>query len=277
MGLEYYTRPIHICDNYYIDDLEIIELLESFNILNALCQKFNERICNECKEKKDVENIYDLKCGCTYCGNCIEKIVLQITNGIKVLNAYEKKQLGSHKCHSCNNDFDIKEALKLVKHNQEDEKDAAIRLKTFINTLCLVCNKELREEYDNSGGKKYKDVENGPKFKIIKLKKNIRNERANGIEYMEIEHLICEDCYNKYIKLKINKDDNEDEEEEDEEDEDAQAKIQKNKNKGNNNGPNKKIVDLDNGTIYCGICCRNHDLDPKLLNEGGCCSGCIIY
>ena len=277
LGLEYYTRPIHICDNYYIDDLEIIELLESFNILNALCQKFNERICNECKEKKDVENIYDLKCGCTYCGNCIEKIVLQITNGIKVLNAYEKKQLGSHKCHSCNNDFDIKEALKLVKHNQEDEKDAAIRLKTFINTLCLVCNKELREEYDNSGGKKYKDVENGPKFKIIKLKKNIRNERANGIEYMEIEHLICEDCYNKYIKLKINKDDNEDEEEEDEEDEDAQAKIQKNKNKGNNNGPNKKIVDLDNGTIYCGICCRNHDLDPKLLNEGGCCSGCIIY
>ena len=36
IGFEYYSRPIHIFQNYYINDYEIIELLESLNIINLI-------------------------------------------------------------------------------------------------------------------------------------------------------------------------------------------------------------------------------------------------
>ena len=36
IGFEYYSRPIHMFGNYYINDFEIIELLESLNIINVI-------------------------------------------------------------------------------------------------------------------------------------------------------------------------------------------------------------------------------------------------
>ena len=78
---------------------------------------------------------------------------------------------------------------------------------------------------------------------------------------MEIEHIICENCYLKYLKNKKFEDDEEEEEEENENEDDK-----------------RKAVDLETGKILCSICCRNHELDPKVMNEGGCCSGgCITF
>ena len=261
IGLEYYTRPIHLCNNYYINDLEVIELLESFNLLSALCQKYNEQMCDNCKVKKEnTENLFDLKCGCCFCEECIESIMLKITNGIKVLNPLEKKNIkeNEYKC-ICDNQLDLDTILKHIKYNQNDEKEASERLKTYINTLCMICTCQLREQ-DSINEKKY--INNKTKFKTIKLKKNIRNERANGIEYMEIEHLICEKCYLKHLKnQKFEAEEEEGEEEEDE-----------------NEEGDKKVIDLETGKIFCGICCRSHELDPKFMNEGGCCSGgCITF
>ena len=252
IGLEYYTRPIHLCQNYYINDLEVIELLESSNILCALCQKYNERMCDNCKEKKDTENLFDLKCGCCFCGECIEKLFLEMTKGLKFLTPYEKKQLKSNKF-VCGHKLDLDTIIKHIKYNQNDEKDASERLRNQINSLCLVCLNYLRGQ-DSMYDKKYSNLT--LKYKTIKLKKNIRNERSNGIEYMEIEHLICENCYFKYIKNQKF----EDEEEEDDEND------------------KKNVIDLETGKIFCSICCRNHELDPKVMNEGGCCSdGCITF
>ena len=257
IGLEYYTRPIHLCDNYYINDLEVIELLESFNLLSALCQKYNERMCDNCKEKKESENLFDLKCGCCFCGECIEAFFLKITNGYKFLIPLEKKQLKSSKC-ICGNPLDLDTIIKHIKYNQNDEKEASERLKNYINTLCLICLSDLKQE-DSMTDKKYSNLTS--KYKTIKLKKNVRNERANGIEYMEIEHIICENCYLKYLKNKKFEDDEEEEEEENENEDDK-----------------RKAVDLETGKILCSICCRNHELDPKVMNEGGCCSGgCITF
>ena len=250
IGLEYYTRPIHLCDNYYINDLEVIELLESFNILSALCQKYNERMCDNCKEKKETEDLFDLNCGCCFCGECIEDLVSKLTDGIKFLIPFEKKKITSVQC-ICHNQLDVDTLLKHIKYDQNDEKDASERLKNYINSLCLICTKNVREE-DNMEERKYSNLTT--KYKTIKLKKNIRNERANGIEYMEIEHLICLSCYLKYMKNQKIESEEEEEEEEDEEDK-------------------KKVIDLESGKISCSICCRKHDLDPKIMNEGGCCSG----
>ena len=251
IGLEYYTRPIHLSDNYYINDLEIIELLESLNLLNALCQKYNWNICIYCKENNESVEIFGLKCGCTLCQNCIEKLVGNMTNGLKYLNPMEKHEFDGSQCPICKKHFDFEEALKHIKYNNEDMKDSSLRLKRYINTLCFACCRELRRE--DLTASKYISNDDA-KYKKIKIKKNNKNERANGIDYMEIEHIICEDCYNKYFKgAKI--------EMYDEENENEQA----------------KVVDLEKGTILCNICCREHNLDPKFLEDGGCCNDCSTF
>ena len=256
LGLEYYTRPIHLCDNFYIDDLEIIELLESINLLNALCQKYSSTICVQCKEKKDVSEIVELNCKCIYCQDCLEDLINSMTNGLKYLNPIEKRQLDDKKC-KCGKLLDIEEILKHIKHTSQDEKDSAQRLKKYINTLCLICNKELREEEDFNS-KNYKNIS---KYKTIKLKKNtnVGNERAYNIDYMEIEHLMCEQCYAKNFKAN------------------AKVEIEENEEEDENEYDKNKAVDLEKGTINCGICCRTHNLDSKLLNEGGCCTACYIF
>ena len=251
IGLEYYTRPIHLGDNYYIDDLEIIELLESLNLLNALCQKYNCNICINCKENNESVEIFGLKCGCTLCQNCIEQLIGNMTNGLKYLSPMEKHEFDGSKCPICKKHFDFEEALKHVKYNNEDMKDSSLRLKRYINTLCFICSRELRRE--DLTASKYISNDDA-KYKKIKIKKNNINERANGIDYMEIEHIICEDCYIKYFKgAKI--------ENFDEENENEQV----------------KYVDLEKGTILCNICCREHNLDPKFLEDGGCCKDCSIF
>ena len=251
IGLEYYTRPIHLSDNYYIDDLEIIELLESLNLLNALCQKYNCIICIHCKKKGEEVEIFELKCGCTLCQNCIGDLIENMTNGLKYLTPIEKHQFDESQCPICKKHFDFEEALNHVKYNNEDMKDSSLRLKRYINTLCFACCKELRRE-DLTASKYISN--DGAKYKKIKIKKSNKNERANGIDYMEIEHIICEECYIKYFKgAKI--------ELYDEENENEKA----------------KIIDIEKGTISCNICFREHNLDPKFLEDGGCCNDCSIF
>ena len=251
IGLEYYTRPIHLNENYYIDDLEIIELLESLNLSNVLFQKYCYNICNYCDGKNKCKEIIKLRCGCSCCQICIENSILNLANGLKYLTPLEKQELKEEKCPKCKNQFDFEEALKHVKYNNEDVKDSSLRLKKYINILCLVCLKELRKE--DLTGNKYVD-DNDAKYRKIKIKKNNKNERANGIDYMEIEHLICKQCFLKYLKGHKNELDDED-----------------------NENEQNKPVDLEKGIIYCNICCREHNLDAKFLEEGGCCNNCTAF
>ena len=79
------------------------------------------------------------------------------------------------------------------------------------------------------------------------------------VEYMEIDHLICEQCYMKYFQSKSGK-----------------IEFEEDDNNEDEHSNNDNIVDNENRTINCGICCRKHDLDPKLFNEGGCCTACFI-
>ena len=137
-------------------------------------------------------------------------------------------------------------------------KESSMRVKNYINTLCLLCTKQLRDE-DKRSPNQFRSI---TKYKIIKLKKNMKNERSNNVDYMEIEHLICEPCYKKNFKGKSFDDIDEEENEEGEQDE----RVMKD-----------KYVDLEKGKIKCEICCRTHDLDPKFSNEGECCSACDIF
>ena len=246
-GVEYYTRPIKLQGSYYIDDYEIIELLDN-NILATLISKYAGIVCESC-HKKD-ENIIELKCGCGFCKKCLTDKFLNITKGLRVLNDFEKKQLKNTKC-SCGKAFDIDTCLKFINKNEKDKIDALERLKKYVQTLCLLCNKELREEGTKEGD--FKDVDEDVNYKKIKIKK--MNGEGPEAEIYESDHFICDECYSHYLKRKIEINDDDDENEEETKD---------------------GVIDTEKATINCSICCRKH-LFRITQNEACCANGCTIY
>ena len=250
LGVEYYTRPINIGDSYYIDDYEIIELLES-NILETLTQKYLGSMCVNCYEKD--ENTVELKCGCEFCKKCLIEKVLNITSGVKVLNEMEKKQIKNAKC-SCGKPFDIEEGLKYITKNKDDKADALNRLKKYVNTLCLICSKELRKETEKNDD--FKDTDEKIEYKKIKMKKSNENNPEGKI--YESDHLICDNCYKQFLKKKVDLK----EESEYEDDDESETK--------------NDFVDFEKGLISCSICCRKH-LFRSTQNENCCAGDCTIY
>lgn len=246
LGSEYYTRPIQLQGSYYIDDYEIIELLE-YNIFETIIQKYLAQICSNCGVKQD--NTIELKCGCEFCKACLEEVLLSKTKGKKVLNEFEKSQIKSAKC-SCGQPFDFETGLELISKNKKDKEDALNRLRKYINTLCLICTKELRVE-----GKKneYKDKNESVKYKKIKMKK--MNSKGEEGKIYESEHLLCEECFKKFMGRKIDIKELDDDEEDD---------------------IKNDFVDIEKEIISCSICCKKHLF--KITQEGGCCAGdCVIY
>ena len=245
LGVEYYTRPINLEGSYYIDEYEIIELLESVNILETLIQKYVGLVCQNCHKKE--ENTIELKCGCEFCKECLIDIVLNKTKGIRVLIEFEKQQLKNSKC-SCGKPFDFDVGLKYVPKKEKDKSDSLYRLKNYVNTLCLICTKELRTENGEKG--KYINIEDESKFKKIKMKK--MNGKGLEGEIYESDHLICDDCYRTYLKRKI--------EIGDDDEEDAK----------------NDYFDFEKEIVNCSICCKRH-LFRVTQNEACCANDCIIY
>ena len=245
LGIEYYTRPINLQGSYYIDDYEIIELLES-NILETLIQKYSGVSCSICHKKE--ENTIELKCGCEFCKKCLTETLLKKTKGIKVLNEFEKKQLKNVKC-ACGKQFDLEQGLKFISKNSFDKEEALNRLKKYVNTLCLICTKELRMETRKN---EYEDIDESGSYKRVKMKK--MNSRGEEGDIYESEHLLCDGCYKRFLGKKIELNDID----EDEEDK-----------------PKNDFVDFEKEIISCSICCRKHFF-KNTQNEGCCAGGCVI-
>ena len=157
----------------------------------------------------------------------------------------------------------------------------------YVNTLCMLCGDKIRkkkeinesnlkskkkeneeDENTNEDIKKenYKSIKN---FKRIRLKKE--NEKGKGIDYLDIDHFICINCYEK---TKMNNFSGE--------------KNYKNKKKNNNNSfsfddesknmNNKYYINYDEGECFCFICNKKHYLSDKIIRNGGCCTtGCNMY
>ena len=251
LGLEYYTRPINLKDSYYIDDYEIIELLESSNIMETLIQKYVGVVCEiHKKEEKTIQ----LKCGCELCQKCLIEKTLKITNEIKFLNEFEKKQIRGVKC-TCGRDFDIDSVLKFIA-KEGDKKEALKRLQKYVQTFCILCIKQLREE--DSKKNVFLDIDIDSKYKKIKMKK--MNGEGLEAEINESDHLICEDCYKKYMKRKYDLDDDD----YDDDDED------------NKDNKEKSLINFEKGIIFCSICCKNHFFKIA-QNEACCANDCILY
>ena len=293
IGQEYYSRSFNLKDNYLLNDYEFIEIKEETNIINYI-QHFASIICSKCKGIFDKKNLNNLKCKCLLCDKCLEDMILNITNGLKILNAYEKKNLGSIICSSCGNNFSYEDAIDHLKDIKEKDKQKAInRMSNFIKTLCLVCGDLVRQsdninQYNSSvhnekeegdekdKNKKKENFKSIKSYKIIRLRKE--NEKGKGIDYMDIDHVICNNCYEKSksnIFLNTNADISETSEIKNKEE--IKDKNNKNSQKKKEKKKNKYFVDFEEGECFCFICNKKHFFIDKDIKNGGCCSsGCII-
>ena len=288
IGQEYYSRPFHLKDNYFLNDFEFIEIKEEVNIINYL-QHTASIVCSKCKGNFDKKNLNNLKCKCLLCDKCLEEMILDITGGLKILNSYEKRNLQKTLCTSCGGDFSYEDALEHLKDIKEkDRKNAINRMKNYISTKCLICGTEVRKnentdeflrdnsdetEEDNNNNQKNKYIEL-KKYRKIKIRKE--NDKRKGIDYLDIEHVVCYECYEKnmihsnisYSKGSVNNNGKRDKEE---------------SNSGSSDDEDNKFkrgeyyVDFEEGECFCLICSKKHFLIDKSVRNGGCCSsGCII-
>ena len=181
--------------------------------------------------------------------------------------------------------FDVDDANNNRKDiTDNDTNQAKIRMEIYIKTLCMNClivlqkfisenninnmkteTEESKKENENENRKETDnniDLEKGKfedlkiKFRTIKLKKE--NASGKGLNYSDIDHIICEKCYYETIsKKKVNYDSDDDLE-----------------------NPNTKKQQKNNVLkIYCNICKKTHLMNLDESKTGGCCknNGCNVF
>ena len=260
-GKEYYSRSMRINDDYLLNDYEFIEVKEEYNMINYLQQKLSVE-CSKCKNFFTKRNLNNLKCKCLLCDNCLDEMIIQTTNGKKILNVYEKNHLNKMSCSVCGGSFSYEDAIDHLKNIKQSDKDNAIkRMAEYAITLCLICGEKVREKYENDENdtnnniekeeekekEKYTEIK---KYKKIKLKRE--GERNKGIDYIDTEHVICFDCFEKNKINNVLDISSSDEDE--------------------NNSHNKYYINYAKGDCFCRICNKKHILMDKNVKNSACCT-----
>lgn len=260
IGKEYYSRAMKLNEEKNLDDFEFIELKEDYNMINYLQQKLSVQ-CSKCQNFFTKKNLNNLKCKCLLCDKCLNDIIIKITDGKKILNIYEKNILNKMKCSICGYHFSYEDAIDHLKDIKQSDKNNAIkRMAEYASTLCLICAEKVREKNDNISisnnneekneeekeKEKYNEIK---KYKIIKLKKE--GERNKGIDYIDCEHVICFECFEKNKVNNILHASNSSDDEQDE--------------------SNKYFIDVTNGTCFCRLCNKKHFLLDKSTKDSACC------
>ena len=191
-------------------------------------------------------------------------MIIQITEGKKILNIYEKKNLYKMPCSICGFNFSYEDAIDHLKDIKQSDKNNAIkRMAEYANTLCLVCGEKVREKNDNLSNsdsniekneedktkekEKYTEIK---KYKVIKLKRE--GDKNKGIDYIDTEHVICFDCF-EYNKIS-NVDDISNSSDEDQDD-----------------SSKKYFINYAKGFCFCRLCDKRHILLDKNSKEAACC------
>ena len=211
LGQEYYSRPIHLQDDFYIDDFEYAELIEEENIINSIFSNNNSNKCADCEKiKSDEVKLVKLDCKCRLCEDCLENIIMQMTKNKGYLLPCEYLLYNSQfKC-ECEKLYSYKELVKFYSIKDEQKEMAKERLSHYIDTHCLICFKNLLKEND---------------MKKIKIKKENEDDK---------EHFICNNCFCKHFRkadLDSEDEDNTKEDNNDEDRDDNEVKVIKDEHK----------------------------------------------
>ena len=243
-GIEYYCRPIHLQDDFYLDDYEFIELFSEKNMIKELSGSGQ---CAKCEATAKESNLLKLPCGCSYCEDCFDKIIEQITNGFGMLLDCEcTLYKTSFEC-ACKKKYKYKDICNYYEKDEEDIEQAKVRMYEYITRLCMICLKDLLREGD---------------IKRVKMRKDTN----------VMEHFMCVKCYKSCFQ-EINETNNEEAEEEENEDDtkdmpkDTQSSTKKSKPK------KKKVINKEEQKVFCSICSTWHDY--RDTDAGGC--QCLIF
>ena len=191
IGTEYATRPIHLKDNIYISNYDYIELYQNTDMINAI---YNWIIssCFACNHRMNIKDLKVMKCLCRYCETCLELKISKATEDLKVINRYEMSTFEKQIC-ECNKEFDSNEAVKLTGIDITKEIEAAKeRMMNYAQTLCMECCKEVAKITKEGEKVTVSTVE---KYKVIKVKQI--NEANRGIDFIDMPHVICMECFEK--------------------------------------------------------------------------------
>ena len=268
IGKEYYSRPMKLSKEFYLNDFEFIEIKEEYNMINYLQNKLSVN-CSKCKNFFTKRNLNNLKCKCLLCDKCLNELIMQITQGKKILNKYEKLNLDKIQCPICSGNFSYEDAIEHLKDIKESDKDNAIeRMSEYACTLCLICGEKVREKKDGQNQDELLDKNNKNninkkndedndkyteiiKYKIINLKRE--GERNKGIDYIDTEHVICINCFEKSKIKKILDDSSVSDNDDD-------------------NSERKFFINFEKGVCFCRLCYKKHTLSEKTVKNAACCT-----
>ncbi len=241
-SLEYYLQPIFLKDNIFINNFEFKEIYK--NKLNMFDAIYNvlENICFNCHKTFKSNELILMKCKCKFCKRCLEKKINEYTSSHKLLNVYEKKTFKKIKC-CCNKDFDYDNAKEYIEFTQEEIDKAAERLYDFIYNTCCICLKSIKDNPSLL-------------YKPIKIEKE--NDGNYGIDFNDMNHILCKKCYISIHKQKHKK------------------TTLPNKIK-----PTEDDLKNNENFISCNICDKIHRIRKELNDDdeeikGNYCSGCLI-
>ena len=238
LGQEYYSRAIHLQDDFYLDDFDYMELVEENNIINKIYSNHKGNQCTNCEKiKSDEIDFITLECKCAYCQDCFKNIIMKMTKDQGYLLPCEVDILNNvFKC-DCGKKYTYNDFEKLYDVDDEQKEKAKERLSLYKDNYCIICLKNLIHEDD---------------VKKIKIKKEMEDDK---------DHFICNNCYLKHFK-KIDLDS----------DEENITKEDNNEDKEEDRDDNEIKVIKDEQKIKCSICKRWHHY---IGNVEGC--GCILF
>ena len=238
LGQEYYSRAIHLQDDFYLDDFDYMELVEENNIINKIYSNHKGNQCTNCEKiKSDEIDFITLECKCAYCQDCFKNIIMKMTKDQGYLLPCEVDMLNNvFKC-DCGKKYTYNDFEKLYEVDDEQKEKAKERLSLYKDNYCIICLKNLIHEDD---------------VKKIKIKKEMEDDK---------DHFICNNCYLKHFK-KIDLDS----------DEENNTKEDNNEDKEEDRDDNEIKVIKDEQKIKCSICKRWHHY---IGNVEGC--GCILF
>ena len=240
LGQEYYSRPIHLQEGFYLDDFDFEELSEEGNIINNLYSNNKESNCVMCdKMKSEDVKLLTFPCKCCICEECFNTIFNRLTDNKGYLLECEVEMNNQKLQCNCGKMYDYNDIKYLSKPTKEQIEKAKERLSLYKDNYCLICLSNLIKEDD---------------VKKVKIKKERDDDK---------EHFICLKCYCKYFKNldfdsddeDITKEENEEKETKDKNEKDKEIKVIKDEHK-----------------IKCSICRRWHHFVGSV---DGC--GCALF
>ena len=222
LGQEYYSRAFHLQDDFYLDDFEFSELFDEENIINKIFSNSKGNKCVDCgKVKGDDIELISLECKCSFCHDCLQEIIMKMTNKFGYLLPCEVEMFNNKfKC-KCGKIYTYNDFEKLYNVDDEQKEKSKERLAFYKENYCLICMKNLIKDLD---------------MKKITIKKEKLDDK---------EHFICNRCYCKHFR---NVDPDSDDEDMTKED------VTKEEDKNSNEVKVKK----DEHKIKCSICRRWH-------------------